>query len=65
MAWVLVVALGAILVVGATGFSITGYGGYKELGTALAVLGLSVVLWLYRIKVQDRRAGESGASGPR
>ncbi|WP_344646361.1 hypothetical protein [Streptomyces durmitorensis] len=32
---------------------------------ALAVLGLSVVLWLYRTKVQDRRAGESGASVPR
>lgn len=62
LAWLLVVALAVILVVGATGFSITGYGGYKELGISLAVLGLSVVLWLYRTKVQDRSTEKSSAS---
>ncbi|MFE6037836.1 hypothetical protein [Streptomyces sp. NPDC056452] len=46
------------------GFSITGYGGYKELGIALAVLGLSVVLWLYRTNVQDRRTSKVSAPGP-
>ncbi|WP_034487781.1 APC family permease, partial [Actinomadura oligospora] len=55
LAWLLTAFLLVVLVVGATGFSITGYGGYKELGIALGVLALSVVLWLYRIKVQDRR----------
>ncbi|MFD3533287.1 hypothetical protein [Streptomyces sp. NPDC058664] len=30
--------IAAILVVGATGFSLTGYGGFKELGIADAVL---------------------------
>ena len=56
------VPLAALLVVGATGFSITGYGGYKELGIALSVLALSVVLWLYRTKVQDRRTSAGEAS---
>ncbi|MFJ6657082.1 APC family permease [Streptomyces sp. NPDC091377] len=50
----LTVLLTLILVVGATGFSITGYGGYKELSIALGVLAVSVLLWLYRRKVQDR-----------
>ncbi|MEV5568880.1 APC family permease [Spirillospora sp. NPDC052269] len=55
LAWLLAAFLLLVLVVGATGFSITGYGGYKELGIALGVLALSVVLWLYRTKVQDKR----------
>ncbi|MGR7002530.1 amino acid permease [Yinghuangia aomiensis] len=55
LAWVLAAFLTAVLVVGATGFKITGYGGYKELGIALGVLATSVGLWLYRTKVQDRR----------
>ncbi|MFJ1697187.1 APC family permease [Streptomyces sp. NPDC088252] len=55
LAWTLAGFLTVVLVVGATGFSITGYGGYTELGVALAVLVVAVLLWLYRIKVQDRR----------
>jgi amino acid transporter len=55
LAWTLTAVLAVILVVGATGFSITGYGGYKELAIALAFLALSAGLWLYRAKVQDRR----------
>ncbi|MFD5782465.1 APC family permease [Streptomyces sp. NPDC126933] len=54
LAWVLTVLLVIVLVVGATGFSTTGYGGYKELGIALAVLACAVGLWLYRTRVQDR-----------
>ncbi|MFB7187225.1 2Fe-2S iron-sulfur cluster-binding protein [Streptomyces sp. NPDC056230] len=49
-----------VLVVGATGFSVTGYGGYKELGIALAVLTTVVLLWVYRTRVQDRRPREGG-----
>ncbi|MEU2234061.1 APC family permease [Streptomyces vietnamensis] len=64
LAWALTALLTVILVVGATGFSITGYGGYKELGIALAVLALAVVLWLYRTKVQDRAVQSQEASTP-
>ncbi|WP_330177497.1 APC family permease [Streptomyces sp. NBC_01498] len=63
LAWVLTALLVVILVVGATGFSITGYGGYKELGIALAVLAVSVLLWLYRVKVQDRRPDRMSRGG--
>jgi amino acid transporter len=55
LAWLLAASMSVVLVVGATGFSVTGYGGYKELGVALAVLTTGVLLWLYRTKVQDRR----------
>jgi len=55
VAWFLTAFLLVVLVVGATGFSVSGYGGYKELAIALVVLATSVVLWLYRVKVQDRR----------
>ncbi|WP_455360635.1 APC family permease [Streptomyces sp. SYSU K21746] len=54
LAWLLAAVLVVILVVGATGFSISGYGGYKELAVALTVLTTGVLLWLYRTKVQDR-----------
>ncbi|MFI6062055.1 APC family permease [Streptomyces sp. NPDC051286] len=54
LAWLLAASMSVVLVVGATGFSVTGYGGYKELGIALAVLTTGVLLWLYRTKVQDR-----------
>ncbi|MBW8484279.1 APC family permease [Actinomadura parmotrematis] len=56
LAWLLAAFLLVVLVVGATGFSITGYGGYKELVIALLVLVAAVALWLYRTKVQDRTA---------
>ncbi|GAA0486679.1 APC family permease [Streptomyces olivaceiscleroticus] len=63
LAWVLTALLAVMLVVGATGFAITGYGGYRELGIALAVLAVSVLLWLYRTKVQDRRASPGSDGG--
>lgn len=53
---VLTAVLAAILVVGATGFEVTGYGGFKELAVAFGVLAAAVALWLYRRKVQDRRS---------
>lgn len=56
LAWFLTVLLAVILAVGATGFSITGYGGFKELAIALGVLATAVVLWEYRRRVQDRDA---------
>ncbi len=46
--------LAFILVVGATGFELTGYGGAKELAIALGILGASIVLFLFRRLVQDR-----------
>ncbi|MFD7291759.1 APC family permease [Streptomyces sp. NPDC059897] len=55
VAWALAGLLLVILVVGATGFSVSGYGGYKELAVALGVLTTGVLLWLYRTKVQDAR----------
>ncbi|GAA3377889.1 hypothetical protein GCM10020367_55340 [Streptomyces sannanensis] len=55
LAWVLAALLLVILVVGATGFSITGYGGFRELGIAVAILAGAALLWLYRTRVQDRR----------
>ncbi|MFL4476059.1 APC family permease [Paeniglutamicibacter sp. MACA_103] len=47
-----------ILVVGATGFSITGYGGFKELAIALGVLATGVVIWLFVQKNDKRKAAE-------
>ncbi|WP_158491044.1 APC family permease [Metapseudomonas resinovorans] len=44
---------GLILVVGTTSASITGYGGLKEVGIAIAVLALSQVLYFLR-RLQDR-----------
>ncbi|MGW1006936.1 APC family permease [Streptomyces sp. NPDC002520] len=54
IAWVLAAMLSVILVVGATGFSVSGYGGLTELAVALGVLAVGVALWLYRTRVQDR-----------
>lgn len=45
--------LAVVIVVGATSFSITGYGGTKELLIALGLLASSVALYAYRRKVQD------------
>ncbi|MDR3082978.1 MAG: APC family permease [Streptomyces sp.] len=56
LAWALTVLLAVMLIVGATGFAITGYGGYRELAIALGILAASVVLWEYRRRVQDRDA---------
>ncbi|MGW1992713.1 APC family permease [Embleya sp. NPDC001921] len=63
LAWLLAAFLTVVLVVGATGFSITGYGGFKELGIACGVLVTGVALWLYRTKVQDPRdAAHTGST---
>jgi amino acid transporter len=48
-----------MLVVGATSFSITGYGGTRELLIALALLASSLLLYAYRRRVQD--GGRSAA----
>lgn len=45
-----------ILVVGATGFSITGYGGVKELAIALGVLATGIVIWVF-VKKNDAKRG--------
>ncbi|KAB1663886.1 APC family permease [Pseudoclavibacter sp. CFCC 13611] len=42
---ILSVVLVVILAVGATGFSVTGYGGFLELGIALGLLLLGIVIW--------------------
>jgi amino acid transporter len=59
-AWVpaaiaLAVLLVAMLIVGATSFSVTGYGGVKELLIGIGLLSLSLVFFAYRRLVQDRR----------
>ncbi|MBM0125340.1 APC family permease [Pimelobacter simplex] len=56
----LAAVLAVILVVGATGFSITGYGGFLELGIALGLLALGVVIWAL-VQAQDRRNGSEPA----
>lgn len=55
----LAVVLAVILVVGATGFSITGYGGLLELCIALGILAAGVVIWLF-VQRSDRRANTQG-----
>jgi amino acid transporter len=49
----LAVGLAVVLVVGATSFELTGYGGGREFAIALGILGLSVALYAYRRVVQD------------
>jgi amino acid transporter len=50
----LVPGLAVVLVVGATSFDLTGYGGRRELAIALGLLGASVLLYLFRRVAQDR-----------
>jgi amino acid transporter len=50
-----------LLVVGATGFSITGYGGVLELCIALSILAAGVVLW-YFVQRRDRAEAAAGSS---
>ncbi|WP_431710191.1 APC family permease [Glutamicibacter uratoxydans] len=50
----LTVLMIVILVVGATGFSVTGYGGFKELGIALGVLASGVLIWMF-VRRKDAR----------
>lgn len=57
--WVgIAVALAAIdllmLYFGVTHSNVTGYGGTRELLIGIAVLSVSVVLYVYRVKVQDK-----------
>jgi len=58
----LAILLAVILVVGATGFSITGYGGILELSIALGILALGVVIWVF-VRAADRRRGGVTAAG--
>lgn len=51
----LAVLLAIMLVVGATGFSITGYGGVLELGIAVSILAGGVLLW-WIVGRRDRAA---------
>jgi len=53
VAGALAVFVAVVVVVGASSFSITGYGGTKELLIALALLASSVLLYAYRRRVQD------------
>jgi amino acid transporter len=55
IAAVLSVGLAFVLVVGATSFGLTGYGGGRELAIALAILGGSLLLYAFRRVVQDGR----------
>jgi amino acid transporter len=53
VAAMLALVLAVLVVVGATSFDLTGYGGEKELAIALAILGSSIVLYAFRRIVQD------------
>jgi amino acid transporter len=53
LAGALAVFMAVVVVVGASSFSLTGYGGTKELLIALALLASSVLLYAYRRHVQD------------
>ncbi len=64
VAGALAVFMAVTLVVGATGFSTTGYGGTKELFLALAVLATSILMWLYRKHVQDRAVDDHADEVP-
>jgi amino acid transporter len=57
VAVVMAALLAVIIVVGALSFDLTGYGGYRELGIALAVLTGSLLLYAYRLRFQ-RGAGD-------
>lgn len=61
----LAAVLALLLVVGATSFSLTGYGGAKELAIALGVLSSSILLFLFRRVVQDRGSVELREEAPR
>lgn len=51
----LAVVNAVLLVVGATSFSMTGYGGIKEFVIGLALLGVGCGLYVYRRVVQDKQ----------
>lgn len=58
--WVVVAGILALLnvlfiAVGAVSFSLTGYGGVKELMIGIGILLVSVLLFIYRRTVQDRK----------
>lgn len=61
VAAVMAALLAVIIVVGALSFDLTGYGGYRELGIALAVLAGSLLLYAYRLRYQDRGRGAAPA----
>ncbi|MEV2226616.1 APC family permease [Nocardia vinacea] len=54
VAGVLVVCNIALLAVGATSFSITGYGGWRELFVGLGLLAVGCLLYIYRTMVEDK-----------
>lgn len=54
LAAVLVVYTAVVLVVGALSSELTGYGGPKELAIGVGILALSLVLYVYRRRVQER-----------
>jgi amino acid transporter len=57
VAWCLTLFDALILIIGMTGASITGYGGFKEVGIAVAVLAVSQVFyWMRRVQDQTRAA---------
>ncbi|AIY02005.1 putative amino acid permease [Arthrobacter sp. PAMC 25486] len=58
----LTVVMAVILVVGATGFSVTGYGGFKELAIALCVLAAGVVIWIFVKKDDAKKAATRESS---
>lgn len=56
VAGVLVVFNIALLAVGATSFSITGYGGWGEVFVGLGLLAVGCLLYIYRTMVEDKGA---------
>jgi amino acid transporter len=54
LAGVLVLFNVAVLMVGATSFSITGYGGWAEVFVGVGLLAIGCLLYVYRTVVQDK-----------
>lgn len=61
----LAVVLAVMLVVGATGFAVTGYGGVLELGIALSILAAGVVLWWFVQRADRARPAPDESSAGR
>jgi amino acid transporter len=55
IAWFLLACDLVFLIVGSLSFQLTGYGTYKELFIGIGILAISLVLYVYRVVVEDRR----------
>jgi amino acid transporter len=55
IAWFLLACDLVFLIVGSLSFKLTGYGDYKELFIGIAILAISLVLYVIRVVVEDKK----------